>query len=107
MKKYLGDFEFMVMAAVLRLEGEAYGASIRREIEERTGREVSMGAVHATLDRMERKAYLSSSFGDPTAERGGKARRFFLPTGAGREAFAEAAGAVQSMMSGLPEGVRS
>ena len=101
LKKHLGNFEFMVLAAVLRLDGEAYGARIRREIEDRTGRDLSMGAVHATLDRMEGKGYLSSSFGEPTPERGGKARRFFRVEARGREALEEAAGAAWAMLAGL------
>ena len=70
-------------------------------LHDRTGRDVSMGAVHATLDRLERKGYLSSLFGEPTPERGGKARRFFCLEAGGREAFAEAADAVRAMLSDL------
>lgn len=100
-KKHIGDFEFMVLAAVLQVEAEAYGVSIRQEIESRTGRSVSMGAVHATLTRLEKKGYLSSAFSAPTPHRGGKARRLFRVEPAGREAFIEAASAVQAMLAGL------
>ena len=100
-KKHIGDFEFMVLAALLQAEDEAYGLSIRQRIESRTGRDVSMGAVHATLDRLERKGYLSSSFSAPTPHRGGKARRLFRVEPPGREAFREAAVAVQAMLAGL------
>ena len=81
---FLGEFEQIVLLAVARLAGRGYGVSIRREIEDRTGREVSVGAVYATLDRLEQKGLLASWEGDPTPTRGGRAKRHFrvLPAGA-------------------------
>lgn len=80
---YLGEFEQIVLLATARLEDEAYGMSIRREIEETGGRPVSIGAVYATLDRLERKGFLTSGVGPATPVRGGRPKRFFrlLPEG--------------------------
>jgi PadR family transcriptional regulator PadR len=75
-KLLLGQFEEIVLRAVLRL-GEAYGVPIRREIAERTGRNYTVGALYTTLDRLQAKGYLSSRLGDPTPERGGRAKRYF------------------------------
>ena len=67
---HLGEFEQHVLAALLRLRGNAYGVTIRREIVERTGRDVAVGAIYATLDRLEAKGYVSSRLGESTPERG-------------------------------------
>ena len=80
-RDYLGNFELMVMLALLRLRGEAaYGVPILREIEEITGREVALGSVYATLERLEKKALVASELGEPTAERGGRAKKYFQVT---------------------------
>jgi len=100
-RDYLGDFELIVMLALLRLADQAYGVSVRREIEARTGRDVSIGAVYATLDRLETKGYVRSELGDPTAERGGRSKRFFWVTGEGVAAVNRTNAAVQSLMDGL------
>ncbi|MGD2123511.1 MAG: PadR family transcriptional regulator [Gemmatimonadota bacterium] len=73
----LGDFEKMVLLAILQLGGESYGAPILEEIETRTGQTPSSGSLYVALRRMEKRGLLSSSFGDPTPERGGRAKRFF------------------------------
>jgi PadR family transcriptional regulator, regulatory protein PadR len=73
----LGRFEEIVLLALMRLRENAYGVPIRREIAERTGRDVSFGAVYTTLERLERKGYVSSRMGEPTHERGGRAKRYF------------------------------
>ena len=80
----LGAFEELVLLAVARESGQAYGMTVRREIEARSGRSVSVGAVYATLDRMESKGLVSSHFQEGGRERGQRARRFFslLPAGA-------------------------
>ena len=75
--EYLGEFEQIVLVALLHLGKNAYGMTVRREIEQRTGRQVSIGAVYATLERLEAKGYVGSKAGDPTPERGGRAKRFF------------------------------
>lgn len=73
----LGDFEKVVLLAILQLGGESYGAPILDEIENRTDRTPSSGSLYVALRRLERRGLLSSSFGDPTPERGGRAKRFF------------------------------
>jgi DNA-binding PadR family transcriptional regulator len=76
-EKTLGEFEQMVLFAILALGDDAYGAAIRREIEERAGREVSAGAVYTVLDRLERGGLVSSRVGAPTAQRGGRRRKHY------------------------------
>lgn len=80
---FLGEFEQVVLLAVARLRGDGYGITIRREIERRAGREVTVGSVYATLARLEEKGFLTSEEGEPTPRRGGRARRHFhiLPEG--------------------------
>jgi DNA-binding PadR family transcriptional regulator len=73
----LGRFEELVLLALVRLRENAYGVTIRREIAERTGRDVSFGAVYTTLERLQTKGYVSSRIGEPTPERGGRAKRYF------------------------------
>jgi DNA-binding PadR family transcriptional regulator len=73
----LGPFEERVLLALVCLRENAYGVPIRREIVERTGRDVSYGALYTTLERLERKGYVSSRIGEPTPERGGRAKRYF------------------------------
>ncbi|MBV9085339.1 MAG: PadR family transcriptional regulator [Acidobacteriaceae bacterium] len=98
---YLGEFEHLVLLAVLRLDAQAYGVTIRQEIETRTNREVSIGAVYATLDRLEGKGYVKSSMGEPTRERGGRSKRFFRTTANGVSTLNRTHVAVQRMTEGL------
>ena len=100
-RDYLGEFEHIVLLAVLRLGNEAYGVTVRQEIEARTGREVSIGAVYATLDRLQGKGYVQSHAGDPTPQRGGRSKRFFNITGKGAAAVKRTQRAFQSMIKGL------
>jgi len=87
---YLGEFEQVVLLAVVRLEAGAYGTSIRREIEARGGRAVSIGAAYATLDRLVDKGYLKTREVAGGPERGGSARRYFTITSAGVSALEQA-----------------
>jgi PadR family transcriptional regulator len=100
----LGTFEQMVLFALLRLGDEAYGMTVRREIEERTGRTVSIGAVYATLERLEAKKFVSSFAGAPTAERGGRAKRFFRIEAAGERALRASQDAIRKMTAGMKRG---
>ncbi|HEV2196133.1 MAG TPA: PadR family transcriptional regulator [Candidatus Acidoferrum sp.] len=100
-RDYLGEFEHIVLLAVLRLDEQAYGVTIRREIETRTKREVSIGAIYATLDRLETKGYVRSRVGDPTPERGGRSKRFFRITAEGVSAVNRTHRALQSLTKGL------
>ncbi len=97
----LGGFEQMVLLAILRLGASAYGVAIREEIETCAGRSVTAGALYTTLARLENKQLVTSSLGDPTPERGGKAKRFYLVTGAGRAAVTAAQRAYSSLLQGL------
>src|ERR1700731_3448564 len=76
-REYLGEFEQIVLLALLRLQKNAYGVPIRQEIERRTKRSVSVGALYSTLDRLEAKGYVASWFAEPTEERGGRSKRYF------------------------------
>jgi DNA-binding PadR family transcriptional regulator len=98
---HLGEFEQHVLAALLRLRDNAYGVTIRREIAERTGRDVAIGAVYATLDRLERKGFVSSRAGEPTPERGGRAKRYFKIEGPGVSALDESWWMTDRMRDGL------
>ena len=97
----LGEFEQIVLLAVVRLGEGAYGMSVLREITETTGREVSIGAVYATLDRMESKKLVESSLGDPTPARGGRAKRRFKVTALGISRLRQSHRALQRMTQGL------
>jgi PadR family transcriptional regulator, regulatory protein PadR len=97
----LGEFEHIVLLAILRLDDRAYGVTIRGELAERAGREVAPGALYTTLDRLEDKGLVESRLGDPTAERGGRARRYYTVTTSGHRAIAAAQRALRSLMEGL------
>jgi DNA-binding PadR family transcriptional regulator len=99
----LGDFEQLVLLAMLRLGPEAYGATIRREIEARTGRDLAMSAVYVTLERLEGKGFVRSRVGEPTAQRGGRRRKHFVLVPAGRRALAQAYRTFKVMVDGLEE----
>lgn len=100
-RKTLGEFEHLLLLAVLRLGDDAYGVTVRREIEERTGRPVTLGAIYPTVDRLERKGFLSSSMSEPTGERGGRSRRYFRLEPAGRVALDRARAELEAMWDGL------
>ena len=99
--QHFGEFEHIIVLALLRLADQAYGVTVRQEIELRTSREVSIGAVYATLDRLEAKGYVKSHRGDPTPERGGRAKRFFRVTAKGIAAVSRTHRALESMTEGL------
>lgn len=99
----LTDFELMILLATLRTEEEAYGVRIAEEIERIGRRSVVMGAVYAALDRLERNGLVSSSMGDPTPERGGRAKRFFRVTPRGLRAVKQTQDALVALWTDLPE----
>jgi PadR family transcriptional regulator, regulatory protein PadR len=101
MAAHLGEFEQIVLLAVVRLGKDAYGVPIRREIAERAGRQVTVGALYATLDRLEAKGLLHSWFADPTPQRGGRSRRYFEVLPAGLEALAEQRSIFERMWRGV------
>lgn len=100
-RDFLGEFEHIIILALLQLEDHAYGVPVRQEIESRTKREVSIGAVYATLGRLETKGYVKSFRGDPTPERGGRSKRFFRVTAKGVAAVNRTQRAIQRMTEGL------
>jgi len=97
----LGEFEQIVLLAILRLGDNAYGVTIRSEIAACTGRESSPGALYTTLDRMQEKGIVRSWFGDATPQRGGRPKRYFALTKAGRAALVRAQQAYRNMLHGL------
>ena len=101
-KGLLGELEQLVMLAVMHQPEQAYAVSIRDEIEARTGIGLARGSVYVTLDRLDRKGFVTSWMGEPTAERGGKAKRCFRLTPAGRRALAAAESAVARMRQTAP-----
>ncbi len=97
----LGEFEQVALLALIRLRADAYGARIRREIAERTGRDVSLGAIYTTLERLERKGFVSSARGAPTPERGGRAKRFYKIEAPGERALQRSRETMDRMWEGL------
>ncbi len=97
----LGEFEQLVLLAVLRLSKDAYAVTIRREIENQTGRAVSRGAVYTTLDRLENKGLIHSWMGQPQPTRSGKAKRYYHLEPDGIDALNEARDALRNMWTGL------
>jgi DNA-binding PadR family transcriptional regulator len=99
---HLGRFEHLLLLAVMRLgEDDAYGMTIRRELARHTGREVAVGAIYTALARLEARGFVQSKLGEPTPERGGKAKRFYRVLPAGKKAVAKA----QSILLGLARDV--
>lgn len=100
----LGAFEQLVLLAVARLKGEGYGVTLRKEIAGRTGRDVSIGSVYSTLDRLETKGLLTSSDSAPSPVRGGRARRLFQVEEAGMRALWESRRMIDAMWDGIEAG---
>jgi len=98
----LTDFELMILLAILRVGDDAYGVPIGREIEEVAGRTVTRAALYTALDRLERNGLVTSRVGDPTPERGGRAKRFFTVTGKGVRAVKQTQRAFIDLWSGIP-----
>jgi DNA-binding PadR family transcriptional regulator len=101
--QHLGDFEQLVMLAVMRLGEGAYGMAVRREIEANSERSVSLGAIYATLDRLEDKGLVSSALGETTRERRGRAKRFFRVQAPGVRALQNALAPLDRMRKGIKE----
>ncbi len=101
--KRLGEFEEIVLLTIGILFDEAYGVAIKNEIEERTERKVSMGAMHATLVRLEDKGYIDSRFGEATKQRGGKRKRLFQVTAVGQQALIETKEVRDDLWDSIPK----
>jgi len=100
-QNYLGEFELVVILAVIRLGAGAYGVPISREIEEQTGRDVAFGTVYSTLERLQRKGFVRSDLGDATPERGGRAKRYFRVTQTGLRTVRETKQNLSKLWRGL------
>jgi PadR family transcriptional regulator, regulatory protein PadR len=101
-REVLGNFELMVMLALIRLGDAAYGVPISKIIEESTSREVVVGSVYAALERLEGKGFVSSEVGEPTPERGGRAKRYFRVTKDGLREVRDTRGALIKLWQGIP-----
>ena len=102
----IGDFEQLILFALVRLGADAYGASLRREIEARTGRTISAGALYTALDRLETRGLVSSRLGEPTPERGGKRKRLYTLQPAGERALERVYESLQLMAGGVAARLR-
>ncbi len=102
-REALGNFELMVMLTVLRLGDDAYGVPIGRELEDTTGREILLGSVYAALERLEAKQLVASRLGEATAERGGRAKKYFRVTAKGVREVRAAQRTLVKLWKGLPQ----
>ena len=102
-RSYLGEFELMLLLAVVHLGDEAYGVPISKELGAHRSRSVSLGSVYAALERLEAKGLVVSNLGDPTPERGGKSKRYFRITKEGLRQIHETRRVLTSMWQALPE----
>ena len=100
-RDYIGTIELLVVLALMRLGEDAYGVPISREIEKIGGREVALGTVYATLERLEAKGLVSSELGEHTSERGGRAKRYFRVTGKGIREVRETQRTLQKLWHGV------
>lgn len=99
----LSEFELIVMLGLIRLGEDSYGIPIAQELKLQTGREIALASVYAALERLENKGYVTSVLGDPTPERGGRAKRFFTPTRRGLSEVRETRRILMKLWAGLPE----
>ena len=106
MPEIVGEFEQLVMLALLRQDGEGYGMSLAAEITERTGREVSIGAVYKALDRLAAKGWVFSRIGEPTPERGGRRKKYFRLSSAGQHALKASLHSLRNMTEGLESALK-
>jgi PadR family transcriptional regulator PadR len=103
MTRLLTDFELMIVLAILRLRDDAYGVPISRELEDTAGRLTTLGAVYLALDRLERQGLVVSTLGEATAQRGGRAKKYFRVTAKGLRAARATQRAFVALWSGIPE----
>ena len=102
-REFMGGFELLVLLALIRLGDEAYGVPISEAIEEGSGKEVAMGSVYITLERLEQKGFVSSRLGEPTAERGGRAKTYFRITAKGLREVRQARRTLMNLWQGVPQ----
>lgn len=104
---YLGEFEYVVLLSIIRLGSDAYGMTIRQDIENRTERSISVGAVYAALERLEAKGYLNSREGETTRGRGGRSRIFYEVTASGKKAVQQTRAMFRQMEAGTEQALGS
>ena len=97
----LGEFEHIVLLTLIRLGDDAYGMSVRAKIHELIGRDISIGAIYTTLNRLEDKGFVKSRKGEATAQRGGRAKKYFVVTSSGRRALKEVRSNLEMLWEGL------
>lgn len=97
----LGEFEHIVLLTLVRLGDQAYGMSVRSTIHDLINRDISIGAIYTTLERLQNKGYVESRLGEATARRGGRAKKYFSVTGKGRKALREARANLEVMWQGI------
>ena len=102
---YPGEFELLVLLAIVRLGDDAYGVTIREEVERETSRTLTLGAVYKTLGRLEGKGHLETRMAPPTKERGGRRKKLYALTPAGREATQRSLADLRQMTKGLEPGL--
>jgi PadR family transcriptional regulator PadR len=107
MSTTLGDFEQLILFSLVRLGEDAYGVTIRREIENRAARTVAPGALYTALDRLEKRGFVSSRLGEPTPQRGGKRKRMYTLQPAGERALARVYESLRLMSSGVSARLRA
>jgi PadR family transcriptional regulator PadR len=99
----ISNFELMVLLALIRLGDEAYGVPISQEIEKYSGHDVALGSVYAALERLQNRGFVSSIVGEPTPERGGRAKKYFKITGKGMEVVQETQYTLTRLWKGVPK----
>jgi len=102
-REFLGGFELLVLLALIRIGDEAYGVPISEAIEESSGKDVAMGSVYITLERLGQKGLVSSRLGEPTAERGGRAKTYFRITAKGLREVRQARRTLMNLWQGVPQ----
>lgn len=100
-KPYLGEFENMLLLTLLQLGGKSHGSLVRQQLKDLVSRDVSIGALYATLERMENKGFIRSSLGEKTAERGGRAKRYFEVTAKGKETAKQTKKQLETLWQGV------
>ena len=98
---YLGEFELLVLLAVLRLDGDAYGVTIKAALDNETSREVTLGSIYKTLGRLEDKGYVSARLGDPTPQRGGRRKKLYRLDPLGHRALKQSVADLRRLTRGL------
>ncbi len=100
-QQQLGEFEHLLLLALMQLGGKSYGTKVRQKLQQLINRDTSIGALYATLERMEKKGFIVSELGEPTAERGGRAKRYFEVTAQGKALLRKTKSNLEAMWHGV------